>query len=145
MRFEVYYLSFYPPYDGFLFPDELPPTYYAPGLFLVEETGDGLLPYSYEFEAMDNGQRVTLTMVRNNEGDVNSNLYVVKTKYYGSFWFSIERLNPRLKYLGKRLALSAHRALSVAVTRDANKLERTCERFDFYFIGTTLREPIEQT
>lgn len=143
---QFYYLSLYSPVDGFLFPNELPSAYYAPGLFVVEEDPNEGLVYSYEFDAMDNGQRVTLSMVRHNEGPGNSNLYVVKTKFYGSFWFSLEEINQSVaRYRGNRHAMQSHGALRAAVTRDGAKLERICERFNFYFIGTTLRESVEQS
>ncbi|WP_029050292.1 hypothetical protein [Cupriavidus sp. amp6] len=137
----VYYLSFYQPIGGFVFPDELPSDYYAPGVFVVEENVTGELAYSYDFDAMDNGQRVTLSMVRHNEASRNSILYAVSTKFYGSFWFSLEKVNQRtVRYRGKRPAMQSHGELRIAVTRDSNKLERICERFSFYFIGTTLRD-----
>ncbi|MDC8443626.1 hypothetical protein JJO83_13100 [Halomonas aquamarina] len=136
----VYYLCFFSQGGGFLFPDELPPDYYSPGLFLIEPNQNGEYPYSFSFDAMDNGKRVSLNLVRADEGNPRSTLYVVRTKHYGSFWFNLERVNPFLPYLGTRPQLKNHRSFGVAITTDSVKLERVCHKFDFYFIGSTLRE-----
>lgn len=140
MRNNVYYLSFYNDPVGFLFPDELPNNYYSPGLFLLETENDGNYAYSYSFDAMDNGTRVEHKLFRANEGDSSSTLYVVRTKHYGSFWFNLEMINPHLRYSGKRTQLHNHRNFSVAMTTDSDKLERICHKYNFYFIGSTLRE-----
>lgn len=140
MNKKILYLSFFPPEDGFLFPNELPDQYYAPGLFIAEAEPDGRLDYRYIFDAIDSGNRVELDLVRQDEADPNSNLYVVRTKQYGSFYFSLVDVNPRYKYRGKNRLLRDHRELKIAVTRDSQKLERVCQSFDFYFIGSTLTE-----
>lgn len=140
MRNRILYLSFFPPEDGFLFPSELPDQYYSPGLFIAEAESDGSLAYSYIFDAMDAGSRVEFELVRQDEADPNSNLYVVQTKQFGSFYFSLVNVNPRYKYRGKNRSLRDHRELKIAVTRDSQKLERVCQNFDFYFIGSTLTE-----
>lgn len=136
----VYYLSFYNHGGGFLFPDELPANYYSPGLFLIEPDRNGIYPYAFSFDAMDNGRRVSLNLVRADEGNPNSTLYVVRTKHYGSFWFNLERVVPSLVYLGNRPQLQNHNDFGIAVTTDAGKLERACHKFNFYFIGSTLRD-----
>lgn len=136
----VYYLSFFAEGAGFLFPDELPANYYSPGLFLVLPSEDGTYAYSYSFDAMDNGQRVTLKLVRVEEDNPRSSLYAVKTKNYGSFWFNLREINPKIRYMGGRRQLRKHGAFSVAISTDDNKLERTCNDFNFYFIGSTLRD-----
>lgn len=135
----VYYLSFLSE-EGFLFPEELPENYYAPGLFIIEQNQTHEFGFRYTFDAMDNGTRVSLSMVRANENDRNSTLYVVKTEYYGSFWFNLELINPHIKYKGKKQELLNHNNLGIALTTDSNKLERICHDFNFYFIGNTLRE-----
>lgn len=136
----VYYLSFYSEQPGFLFPDELPKNYYSPGLFIIEPGSDGRFSSGYTFDAMDNGRRISLKMVRANEGDPNSTLYVVRTKHYGSFWFNLERINQRFRYIGNKQQLLNHNPLGVAMAADSVKLERVCHNFNFYFIGSTLRE-----
>ncbi len=137
----VYYLSFYREQLGFLFPDELPKNYYSPGLFIVEEKSNGELPYSYSFDAMYNSKRVSLNLVRVDEGNPSGSLYVVKAKHYGSFWFKLDRVNPLVtRYQGNRPQLQSHNPFRVAVTTDSAKLERICQKFDFYFIGSTLKE-----
>ncbi|MFY8352238.1 hypothetical protein AAEU29_16980 [Pseudoalteromonas sp. SSM20] len=140
MNSPVYYLSFYNEGGGFLFPDELPSNYYSPGLFLIESSHDGTYPYAFSFDAMDNGKRVSLKLVRADEGNPKSTLYVVRTEHYGSFWFNLEVVNPALPYLGSRPQLKQISGFSMAVTTDSSKLERACHNFDFYFIGSTLLE-----
>lgn len=140
MSNSVYYLSFYIEGGGFLFPDELPPNYYSPGLFLIKPNQDGSYPYAFSFDAMDNGKRISLKLVRANEGDPNSRLYVVRTQHYGSFWFNLEAINPTLPYIGNRPQLKTASGFSMAITTDATKLERVCHNFDFYFIGNTFRQ-----
>lgn len=136
----VYYLSFYGAPGDFLFPDELPTNYYSPGLFLVEPTSSGNYSYNYLFDAMDNGKRISLTLFRANENDQRSTLYVVKTKNYGSFWFNLEKINPNIRYIGRDPQLKNHENFSIVIPTDSDKLERVCKNFDFYFIGSTLRE-----
>lgn len=140
MNRTVYYLSFYSQQGGFLFPDELPPNYYSPGLFLIEPEKNGDYSYAYSFDAMDNGNRVSLKLVRVDEGNPRSTLYVVRTEHYGSFWFNLEKINPSLRYMGSRQQLMNHNDFSIAMTTDSRKLERICHKFNFYFIGSTLRE-----
>lgn len=136
----ILYLCLFSPRNGFLFPTELPDQYYSPGVFLAEEDKNGLLPYSFSFDAMDAGRRVQLSLVRQDEADATSTLYAVRTSSYGDFYFSFFPINPRLRYVGENRKLIKHRNFRVAATRDAKKLERVCEAFDFYFIGSTLTE-----
>jgi hypothetical protein len=136
----VYYLSFFSEQAGFVFPDELPKNYYSPGLFLILPEQDGIYTNSYTFDAMDNGRRVSLSLVRANEGNPQSTLYVVKTKNYGSFWFDLREINQRFRYIGNRSQLFNHRDFSSVLSTDTDKLERACKNFNFYFIGSTLRE-----
>jgi hypothetical protein len=138
----VYYLSFFSELNGFLFPDELPKNYYAPGLFLVEPEANGSYPYGYSFDAMDNGRRVSLKLIRVDENNSRSSLFVVKTRHYGSFWFNLEKINPSFRYKGSRSLLHNHNDFCVAMTTDHDKLERVCRNFNFYFIGSTLRESL---
>lgn len=140
MNYAVYYLCFLSEQSGFLFPDELPQNYYSPGLFLVTPEESGTYAYSYTFDAMDNGRRISLSLVRADEGNPRSTLYVVRTKSYGSFWFDLRLINPLFRYLGSRPQLSQHRDFSVAFSMNTDKLERVCKNFNFYFIGSTLRE-----
>lgn len=135
----VYYLSFLAE-DSFLFPQELPENYYAPGLFIIEQNQTNEFNFRYTFDAMDNGKRVSLSMTRANENDRSSTLYVVKTEHYGSFWFNFELINPHIKYTGNKQELLNHNNFGIALTTDSNKLERICHDFNFYFIGDTLRE-----
>ena len=79
-------------------------------------------------------------LVRAEEGNAQSTLYVVKTKNYGSFGFDLRGINPRFRYIGGRQQLSNHRDFSIAFSTDTEKLERVCKSFNFYFIGSTLRE-----
>ncbi|WP_201491397.1 hypothetical protein [Pseudomonas paracarnis] len=136
----VYYLSFYGERGGFLTPEELPKNYYSPGLFLLESEADGRYVYSYSFDAMDNGKRISLALVMANENNPDSTLYVVKTKHYGSFWFNLEKINPHLRYIGNKVQLKSHRDFSIVIPTDSDKLERVCHNFNFYFIGSALRE-----
>lgn len=136
----VYYLSFYGEQLGFLFPNELPKNYYSPGLFLVEPNDDGTFSYGYTFDAMDNGNRISLKLIRVNEGDPNSTLYVVRTNNYGSFWFNLETINPHIRYIGQNPNLASHNPMAVVMTTDSDKLERVCKNYNFYFIGSTLSE-----
>lgn len=136
----VYYLSFYSEQLGFLFPNELPKNYYSPGLFLVEPEGDGTFSYGYTFDAMDNGNRISLKLIRVNEDNPSSTLYVVRTKHYGSFWFNLENINQNIRYIGENPKLANHNPMAVAMTTDPDKLERVCKNYNFYFIGSTLTE-----
>lgn len=136
----VYYLSFYSEQLGFLFPKELPKNYYSPGLFLVEPEGDGTFSYGYTFDAMDNGNRISLKLIRANEDNPSSTLYVVRTKHYGSFWFNLENINQNIRYIGENPKLANHNPMAVAMTTDPDKLERVCKNYNFYFIGSTLTE-----
>jgi len=136
----VYYLSFYSERQGFLFPNELPKNYYSPGLFLVEPNENGTFSYGYTFGAMDNGSRISLKLIRANEGDPNSTLYVVRTNNYGSFWFNLESINQSIRYIGRNPKLRNHNPMAVAMTTDLDKLERVCKNYNFYFIGSTLNE-----
>lgn len=140
MNNTVFYLSYFLESNGFLFPQELPKNYYAPGLFLIEPSDNGEYAYSYSFDAMDNGQRVSLQLVRADEGDPYSTLCVVRTQHYGSFWFNIVRINPSVKYVGNYNELNDHNSFSLVETVNSDKLERTCKKYNFYFIGSTLRE-----
>lgn len=134
----VYYLSFYGEQLGFLFPNELPDNYYSPGLFLVETDNAGAFAYEYMFDAMDNGNRISLKLIRADENDPYSTLYVVRTKHYGSFWFNLKDINKNLRYVGVNPKVLNHNSMAVAISADAEKLERVCEKFNFYFIGSTL-------
>lgn len=136
----VYYLSFFSAEVGFLFPDELPQNYYSPGLFLVESESNNNCANSYVFDAMDNGKRIDLKLIKANEGDAESALYMVKTEHYGIFWFNLERINTEFRYRGSHPQLKNHSDFFVAVTTDHEKLERVCQEFNFYFIGNTLRK-----
>lgn len=136
----VYYLCFLGERSGFLFPDELPKNYYSPGLFLVTPEEDGTYAFSYTFDAMDNGVRISLNLVRADEANPRSTLYVVRTDSYGSFWFDLRVVNSQFRYIGNRSQISQYRDFSVAVSVDADKLERACKNFNFYFIGRTLRD-----
>lgn len=136
----VYYLSFYSEQQGFLFPNELPQNYYSPGLFLVEPNENGAFSYGYTFDAMDNGNRISLKLIRANEGDPNSILYVVRTNNYGSFWFNLESINQRIRYIGRNPKLGNHNPMAAVMTTDSDKLERVCKNYNFYFIGSTLNE-----
>ncbi|MEY8120359.1 hypothetical protein AB9F26_19220 [Falsihalocynthiibacter sp. BN13B15] len=98
MNPQILYLSFFPLGNGFLFPNELPKDYYAPGLFIAEQDPSGSLPYAYSFDAMDAGRRSTLKLFRQDEADPEANLYVVRTEHYGAFWFSLEPVNPEYRY-----------------------------------------------
>lgn len=138
MKQKILYLSVFPPETALLFPNELPDAYFAPGLFIAQQEVGGTLPYSYSFDAMDGDQRVSLQLVRHDEADRDANLYVVHTKHYGSFWFSLEPINPEFRYRGRKQRLRDHADLRMAVARDSQKLERVCKEFDFYFIGSTL-------
>ncbi|APC87705.1 hypothetical protein V3H41_24600 [Vibrio parahaemolyticus] len=137
---QVCYLSYFTEQSGFIFPYELPQHYYAPGLFLIEQEHSGEHAYSYSFDAMDNGKRVTLQLIRVDEGNPYSTLYVVRTTHYGSFWFNVEKINPRLRYIGQNPKLTNHSDLSLVKTTDSDKLERICKNYDFFFIGSMLRE-----
>jgi len=136
----IYYLSFFPEGGGFLFPEELPDNFYSPGLFLLLSEQGGNYSYQYKFDAMDNGERVSLSLIRANEENQQSTLYVVKTKNYGSFGFDLKNINPQVRYIGERSELSSHSSFSIALSIDSDKLERVCKEFNFYFIGSTLRE-----
>ena len=136
----VYYLSYYSEQQGFVFPNELPKNYYSPGLFLVEPNENGTFSYGYTFDAMDNGSRISLKLIRANEGDPSSTLYVVRTKNYGSFWFNLESINQHIRYIGQNPKLGNHSPMAIAMTTDADKLERICKNYNFYFIGNTLNE-----
>lgn len=136
----VYYLSFYSEQFGFLFPNELPKNYYSPGLFLVEPGGNGTFSNGYTFDAMDNGSRISLKLIRANEDNPSSTLYVVRTKHYGSFWFNLEHINQNIRYIGRNPKLVNHNPMAVAMTTDPDKLERVCKNCNFYFIGSTLAE-----
>lgn len=140
MKAIVYYLSYYSEQQGFLFPNELPNNYYSPGLFIVEASDNGTFYYEYTFDAMDNGNRISLKLSRANEGDPSSTLYVVRTKNYGSFWFNLESINQLIRYIGRNPKLGNHNYMAVAVTTDSDKLERVCKNYNFYFIGSTLNE-----
>lgn len=136
----VYYLCYFDEQRGVVFPDELPRNYYSPGLFLVEPQNRGEHYYNYSFDAMDNGKKISLMLIRVNDSNLSSNLYVVKTKNYGSFWFKLETINPRIRYVGKRNQLRSHQGFSVAMSTDSGKLERVCKEHNFYFIGRALRD-----
>lgn len=140
MKNVIYYLSFFSEDDGFLFPDELPENYYCPGLFLLELDNNSMPFSNYTFDAMDDGNRSSLSLVRVNESDRESNLYVVRTKNYGPFWFNLLNISPNLRYNGGRSQLKDHNQFAVAITTDFYKLERACQEYNFYFIGTTLSE-----
>lgn len=81
-----------------------------------------------------------MALFRANESDQRSTLYVVRTKNYGSFWFNLERINPSIRYIGRDPQLKNHEDFSVVMPTDSDKLERVCQNFNFYFIGSTLRE-----
>lgn len=140
MKNVVYYLSFFSDESSFLFPKELPKNYYSPGLFLVEAKNDGTFSYSYTFDAMDNGNRISLRLIRANEEDSSSTLYRVRTEHYGAFWFNLETINPSFRYRGEKSQLKNHNPLVVVMTTDTDKLERVCKNYNFYFIGSVLSE-----
>lgn len=133
----IYYLSYYNEKFGFLFPDELPDNYYAPGLFLIEVDNNNNFLHTYTFDAMDNGKRTTLELTCTNK-EHNSSLYVVRTKHYGSFWFNLERIHFGLVYIGKNKLMADHNNLAVLISTDSNKLEKVCKEYNFYFIGKAL-------
>lgn len=136
----VYYLSFFSEGNGFVFPHELPKNYYSPGLFLVEPNQNNDFSYSYTFDAMDGGRRISLALSRANEDNPLSSLYMVKTEHYGTFWFNLESIKPEFRYIGSRVELNNHNSFFVVMTTDRQKLERVCNEFNFYFIGNTLLE-----
>lgn len=137
---EILYLSLFSPENALLFPTELPDGYFSPGLFVAEEDPKGLAAYEYSFDAMDAGNRVTLNLVRQDEANPTATLYAVRTEKFGIFFFSLVEMNPIYRYIGKKTSLRKHQNFRIAVTRDAQKLERVCQNFNFYFIGSTMSE-----
>lgn len=140
MNKPVYYLCYKTTLNGFLFPDELPKDYYSPGLFILETDNNNNLSYHYDFKAMQQGREITLKLFRSESSTSGSNLYIVKTADYGIFGFTVEQINPKIKYLGKKQKLANHKPLYIAISIDQKKLEQVCHEHDFYFIGDVLRE-----
>lgn len=132
------YLCFLPGNAGLVFAEELPDGYYSPGIFVIEEEDGGVLPSSFSFRAVQNGEEQAFTLIRSQFGGQNENLYVVETESFGGFRFLLESLGPEIGYQGRSSRLRRHRPLRICISLSAEKMEQVCQDSDFYFVGVGL-------
>lgn len=129
----IYYLcnSDIPEINGFLFPTELLEGTYTTGIWVIDLIYYERISDSYEFDAVDNDELVNLKMSR-----INGNIFQVDTSKYGKFYFRIVNLfYPRLKYVGKSKFIDSESRLLQVVSMDLHKLEITCMKHRFFFVG----------
>lgn len=132
MKGIVYYLCYSdsPDKTGLVFPEELNPNHYSPGIWTIAINAHEAIPESFEFDAVNINQITTSKLVR-----VNRSVYKVDIEKFGKFFFRINRIFNQ-NYVGNSRLIEESDRLYQLTSLDIQKLEQTCEN-GFYFVGRT--------
>ena len=115
---------------GLIFPTELEPDNYSPGIWTLAIKRKGRFPGSFEFDAVNNNQIIPTKLVL-----VDRSVYQVETEKYGKFFFRINHIYHRYEsYVGSSKLISSDDRLFQLTSMDIQKLERTCDK-GFFFVG----------
>ncbi len=128
----VYYLCYsdIPENTGLVFPAELEPDIYSPGIWTVAIKRHDRFPESFEFDAVNDNQITSTKLIR-----VRQSVYQVDTEKHGKFFFRINRIFHRYEnYVGNSKLIEQSDRLYQLTSMDIQKLERTCEK-GFFFVG----------
>jgi hypothetical protein len=128
----VYYLCYSDIKEktGLVFPAELEPDIYSPGIWTVAIKRQERFAESFEFDAVNDNQIISTKLVR-----VNRSVYVVDTEKHGKFFFRINHIFYRYEnYVGNSNLIEQSDRLYQLTSMDIQKLERTCEK-GFFFVG----------
>lgn len=128
----VYYLCYtdIPEKTGLVFPAELEPDSYSPGIWTVAIKRKERFPESFGFDAVNENQIVSTKLIR-----VNRSVYQVDTEKYGKFFFRINLIFHRYEnYIGTSKLIEQSDRLYKLTSMDIQKLERTCDK-GFFFVG----------
>jgi len=129
----IFYLTYSdnPKKDGLVFPSELQKGTYSTGIWVVDFQNRRKNLELLEFDAVDNGELLTLKMTR-----VNRSVFQVDTKKYGKFYFRISYIYYRYeKYVGESKLIPSENRLFQVVPMDIPKLEYTSLKKGFFFVG----------
>lgn len=128
----VYYLCYsdIPEKAGLVFPAELEPDSYSPGIWTVAIKRHDRFPESFEFDAVNDNQITSTKLVR-----VSRSVYQVDTEKHGKFFFRINHIFHRYEnYIGNSKFIEQNDRLYQLTSMDIQKLERTCDK-GFFFVG----------
>jgi hypothetical protein len=118
---------------SFLFANELPDNYYAPGLFIVEaDNRSGVLDERFKFLARQGLQTLNLEL----QGAERGRSYVVDAGENGKFYFKVIALDRTSRYFGHRSNVFRDMPLYRLEPANMRQLELACVERGFYFIGS---------
>jgi len=119
-----------PEKTGLVFPSELDPDNYSPGIWTIAIGRQDRLPDSFGFDAVNNNQIITTRLIR-----VNRSVYKVESEKHGKFFFRISRIFFRFdRYVGNSKLINPEDRIYQLTSMDVQKLERTCDK-GFFFVG----------
>lgn len=129
----VYYLchSDKPGIVGFVFPGELVPDTYSPGIWAVTPNSAGLLDDVYVFDAVNNTELEKFELRH-----LHKTIYQVNHPKHGNIRFRIVmwHVGKDICYLGTSPLISTPNVFQV-VPMDVAKLEELCSSSQFFFTG----------
>jgi hypothetical protein len=128
----VYYLCYsdIPEKTGLVFPAELEPDSYSPGIWTVAIKRHDRFPEIFQFDALNDNQIISTKLAR-----VSRSVYQVDTEKHGIFFFRINNLYHRYQsYVGNSKLIEQSDRLFQLTSIDIQKLERTCDK-GFFFVG----------
>lgn len=128
----VYYLCYsdMPEKTGLVFPAELEPETYSPGIWTVAIKRHEKFPNSFEFDAINVNQITPTELVK-----VSPSVYQVDTEKHGKFFFRISHIFHRYaNYVGKSKLIDQNDRMYQLTSMDIQKLERICDK-GFFFVG----------
>lgn len=129
----VYYLCYSDNSEktGLVFPYELLPKTYSPGLWAIDLNQHDIIPSSFSFDAVDDNRLVTFKLTQ-----VNGSVFRVNTKKYGVFYFRIINIYFRYqKYTGNSPLINPNNRLFQVISTDILKLNQICIERKFFFVG----------
>jgi hypothetical protein len=130
---QIYYLTYsdIPEEDGLIFPTELLDGSYVTGIWVAAFHDFEKIPELFEFDAVDNNELIRLIMTR-----VDGSVFQVSTGKHGVFYFRLMPiLNRNDKYVGKSTLINSNSKLYQVVSMNIQKLEQTCLKDGFFFVG----------
>lgn len=117
---------------GLLFPQELQPNTYSPGIWVFERLSYSF-PLELVFNAVDNNQVQSLMMKY-----IGGNTYHVFTEKYGSLFFRALKLSEWYnKYVGNNKNIKSFSTFYQVIPVNTQKLEKLCIESGFFFVGAT--------
>lgn len=128
----VYYLCYsdIPEKKGLVFPAELQPESYSPGIWAVAIKTKDKFPETFEFDAVNDNQITSTKLIK-----VSRSVYQVDIEKHGKFFFRINRLfHTYENYVGNSKLIEQNCRLYQLTSMDIQKLERSCDN-GFFFVG----------